>query len=307
MTRTATSEAFTILCHSDDPEWPELRKGGVGGSDSPILCGQSTYGSWIKLAAVKSGQVPEWEGNEITRAGHRMEAPIAEWALEEMKKRGAPYGYLIRSTDVEWLQCTPDWVVYDQQEDGSPVIVPFQIKNTNWKAGEWEDGVPPGVLVQVQHEMLCFGAPWAYVAVLLTGNRLRWSKIMPDHHIQDQILDQGADFMHRMEAGIDMPVDGSEHTRKALFAMHPDDNGATIALSAELMEVARELDELKAEEKITKAALGLASNRLKAAMGANTFATFPDGTGFSFKTQEANRKPTPASVVKSRVLRRQGV
>jgi len=152
---------------------------------------------------------------------------------------------------------------------------------------------------------MCFGSPWAYVAVLLTGNRLRWTKVMPDRDIQELILDVGADFWSRLQNNLEMPVDGSEHTKKALFAMHPDDNGETIALNAELMEVARELDELKEEAKTTEKAIALATNRIKSALGDATFGTFPDGSGFSFKTQVAHLKPREATDVKSRVLRRQ--
>ncbi len=296
---------YTVLCHSSAPEWLEMRKTGIGGSDSPILCGQSTYGSWMSLAAVKTGQLDDFKDTEITLSGKKMEPFIAEWTLEEVHRKGMTYGFLIRSNDVEWLICTPDWIVFEDDEELGQFAVPLQVKNTHWKADEWEDGVPSDVMVQVQHEMLCFGAPWAYVAVLLTGNRLRWKKVMPDHHIQEQILDQGADFWSRLRDNAEMPVDDSDHTKKALFAMHPDDNGQTIALNAELMEVSRGLTELKDEAKETAKQIALCSNRLRAALGDNTFGTFPDGSGVTYKTQSAHTPAKKAYDSKSRVLRQQ--
>lgn len=310
MSDSASDRRYTVLCHSSEREkWLGLRREGVGGSDSPILCNVSSYGSWLSLALDKRGESGAFEGNEFTRAGNKLEPFIAEWALEEMaeedeaagrvKRHGAPYGFLIRSNDVEWLAATPDWLV---SEDG--VEVPFQIKNS-MMASRWDDGVPPDVEVQIQHEMLVFGAAWGYVGCLLTGNRLRWARVEANAELQEQIIDASASFWSLLESGGEMPIDGSEHTRLALATMHPDDNGETVALDADMMEVARELDATKQERKITDAAIKIAENRLKAAIGDATYGTFPDGSGFSLKTTTRHDKPREAKDVTFRTLRRQ--
>ena len=284
-----TDTKFVKLCHSvdDREEWLQVRNLGVGASETPCLFGEyPNRMSPISLAAQKSGTIPPFEGNEYTRAGLRLEPFIAEWALEEMGKRGQPYGWLIRSVEHSWMQCTPDWMVEERELDGPDGIrrmVPFQIKNT-MLASDWDDGVPTAVMIQCQHELIVTGAPWGYVAALLTGNRIRWAKIEPDHELQKKIVEETAKFWDDFSHGREMEVDGSAATTMALKAMHPADNGETIALDGKLMEMSREVTELKDERKITEKEIVTRENKLRAAIGDATYGTFPDGSGYSLKT-----------------------
>ena len=281
-------------------EWLEARRGGIGASDTPKILGLSPYGGALTVAADKKGLLPD-EDNEILAAGRRLEPVIAEWALEDMgHKSGHPWGFLIRSVEHPHLMATPDWVILEEGD----IMCPLQIKNT-MMASDWDEGVPSHVKVQVLQEIIVMGAPHGYVAVLLTGNRLRWAKVERDPELEAQILETTLDFWRdcqKDEADFaERWVDGDKATRGALVLLHPDDNGETKALGVFLMEEARDLEEKKAEIKVLEKQRREHENTLIAALGPATFGTFPDGSGVSFKTTE--RKAYPVKATKFRQLR----
>ena len=295
-----SDDPYEVLCDSEDRDtWLSLRKCGIGASEAPAVMGVSSYSSKLSVAAAKRGQADEFAGNEFTKAGLRLEPFIAEWALEEMEKKGMPCGLMLVSKHFPWLFCTPDWWVMDEDKGD----IPFQIKNS-MIASKWDDGVPDDVMVQVQTELIVTQAPYAYVAVLLTGNRLRWSKVEPNYDLQGEIITETKRLWDDIQHGNVIEADGSDASSRALKALYPEDNGETIALDGKYLAYAQELDAVNTDIANLRSKKSTYENELKAAIGEHTFATFSDGTGYSLKT--TNRKESISKASTFRTLRRQG-
>ena len=297
-------DPFVAVCDSRDREkWLLERQHGIGASEVAAVMGISNWDSRLSLAARKAGAIGEIADNEFMSAGRRLEPFIAEWALEEneINRRGLACGIMLRSTRYQWLFCTPDYWV-KEEVDGIEALVPLQIKNT-MRAGDWDDGVPDHIMVQCQTEQVVTGAPWSYVAVLLTGHRLRWHRIEPNDELHTEIIQQTEEFWMDLANGREIRPDGSQASTDALRDLYPQDNGETVALDGELLAVATEMDLLKEERKAIDLDLNLGENKIKAAMGDATFATFPDGSGYTNKTQ--TRKGYEVKESSFRVLRRQ--
>jgi len=279
-----------IADEANREDWLLKRQSLIGASETAGLLHDgdgmpiSKYVSPLKIAVSKMMPPEPDEANEIRDAGNWLEPHIAERFLEEVEKRGMKCGMLLRSTNYPWLGCTPDWWVMEKGTEQGDLEVPLQIKNTMFPS-EWNEGVPLDVEIQVQTELIVTGAPWAYVAVLWTGNRLRWEKIYPDEALQQKILDASKEFWEKLQDGKPIESDGHRATKPSLAKIFPDDTGLTVPLSGELMGLARELHVLGERKKEIEAALDELGNALRSALGNNSFGTFPDGASVSHRRQ----------------------
>ena len=68
-------------------EWLELRRTGIGGSDSSTVCGLNPYSSLIALWADKTGRMPPKEDNEAMRIGRDLEEYVAKRFAEATGKK----------------------------------------------------------------------------------------------------------------------------------------------------------------------------------------------------------------------------
>jgi len=289
-----------IMADSNDREvWLEARRLGLGASDTPGVLGVSPFSSPVSVAADKLGLVGPREDSEIMAAGRRIESFIGEWALEEMEKGGSPAGMLLQSIKYPWLLATPDWWVVEKDSHGTKYEVPLQIKNS---MRDWGEEIPAHVMVQVQQEQIVCAAPFSYVAVLYTGNRLRWAKVDRDHDLQAQIIQDTKAFWQKIEKREPIEADAHDATTQTLKELHPDDDGTTVPLTMELLESVAELDDVKAQVRTLNATKKGIENRIRQAIGDSTFGTFPDGSGYSLKTETREEHTVKAS--KRRTLRR---
>ena len=311
---------FEFLADSSNVlEWLALRKTGIGGSDAPgaMLCTQ--YNTQAKIYIDKTTEIEDdaaEKENEYMVAGKRLEPFIAEWCIELMNAdvqgvnlRGEAYGQLIRSLEYPWMIATPDWLIRTKTNKKKKWSdpVPFQIKNT-MTFKDWDEGIPEAVLVQCLHEMIVFGTDHCYVGVLLTGNRPRWARIeRKDHEATiDSIIDETGDLWEKIQQRVPikaLKIVGED--RPVLSLLHPKDNGQTIALPGHLMELAVDWDDFKTLERESKKKANGIAAQIQAEMEDNTYGTFPDGSGFSWKHQHKKAETKLRGASDSRVLRRQ--
>lgn len=293
-------DAFEVIGHSDNrPEWLELRRTGIGGSDAPSILGLTNWASPSSVQADKWGLLDEQKEAEHMKWGRRLEAVILEGLAEEMGVAIHSDGRLLRSKETPFMLCTPDGLAL---EGGTNRRVWVQAKNT-MLASEWVDGPPERVWVQCQHEMGVTGAPEMIAAALLFGNRLVWQTVYRDEgFISHVMIPAEAHFWKLVEAHEPAPPDGSEHTKRALLALYPEDSGETVALSGEFTALDVEMLRLKEELKAAEARIDEIGNTFRYAMKDATFAALPNGASYSLKTQ--TRKAHEVKESTFRVLRR---
>lgn len=288
-------DAFDVIGHSDNRnEWLELRRTGIGGSDAPSILGLTNWASPASVQADKWGLLDEPDDAEILRWGRRLEPVILAGLAEELSIAMHSDGRLLRSREHPFMTCTPDGITHS----GAWV----QAKNT-MLASEWTDGPPKRVWVQCQHEMAVTGAPEMIAAALLLGSRLVWQTLYRDEgFIQDILIPAEAHFWKLTEAHEPVPPDGSEHTKRALLALYPEDSGEIISLDGEFTELDTERVCLLDDKKGIESRLREIDNTFRHAMKDATFAALPNGASYSLKTQ--TRKAHEVKESTFRVLRR---
>lgn len=285
--------------------WLAERKAGIGASESPIVLGLSPWKSTFQLWAEKCGHIREddFTDNEPAEFGIRLERPIAE-AFADRSGREVnmwPAYQLVRDPATPYLFCTPD--ATQEVPDRDTGIV--QIKTASaYKASDWADGPPLMYQVQTQHELAVTGYSWGTLVVLIGGQKLRYFDFERNDRFIEALLPKLAAFWKSVENQTPPDVDGSLVTAKILARLHPDDNGETVELPDESANWLREIEDAKAAIKEAEAIKTANENKVKAAIGDNTFGMLPDGSRFSWKTQTAHHEAKDAYESTYRVLRK---
>lgn len=287
----------SVVCTSDDRQaWLDARMTGLGASDAWRLF-DAPYALW----ASKSGHVPDEDlsGVEVVQWGVLLEGVVLAELLRRAGVGGAASGVMYRSDAHPWALATLDgWCV---GADGETCAVEVKTAGAH-HAPEWEDGAPPRYRWQVQHQMLVTGTRRALLGCLLGGQRLVWSWVERDEAMQSALVAAGAEMWRRICDDDAPPADGSSATTRALGLVYPTDDGETVALDGDLIDVGAELDAIALESKALDARKDAATNRVKAALGTSARGVLADGSGWTWTTQERAEHVVKAST--SRVLRR---
>lgn len=284
----------------DQDEWLRKRRTmGIGASEAARVLGIS--GSALELYALKTGAVDPPQDNEYMRMGRRLESPVLDEFALQTGRTVTPNKATLQSTKWPFMFCTPDaWQTSPAFRHGERGTV--QAKATK-RFGDWDDGVPPRVWVQMQHEFAVTGEKYGSAVVLL-GTHISHEDIeRDDTYIHGTLVPALEEFWTCVQehAPFDIKPDARLETRKALAAIYPQDARGTIEVGGEFLNLHQErLDALQIQ-KDAKGELNHIENRFRAAMGDNTYCLLPNGAKYSLKKQER-----PAHHVKAtsfRVLR----
>ena len=178
-------------------EWLMQRRHGIGSSDCAAALGMSRWSEatpW-HLFMDKTGQFPlESADTEAAEWGRRLEPAIRQAAADRLGMQVQTVGGLA-NRERPWMRASLDGVLVD---NGTPVIL--EAKNTSiYLAEEWDDQIPDAAELQVLHAMAVTGAPHAYVAGLVGGNRLVVRKVERDQELIDHIITVEAELWGRVQ------------------------------------------------------------------------------------------------------------
>jgi putative phage-type endonuclease len=292
-----------IVPAGDRAAWLAARTKGVGASESAVLTGASKWGSAMSLWGVKTGRLPDEESeNERMLWGQRLEPLVAEEYERRTGRKLTPWGWLLRSTLAPFMLATPD---YRLAATNNYPLVPVEIKTTDAsRIRDWQDGPPPHVQVQCQHQMFVTGASRASVGVLVGGNRFMWTDVERDEVLIREIVEACRTFWQHVTDDSPPPADASEATSEAIAKLWPVTAvGESVVLPADAYDWARELDQAKQEARLLQDRIDGIENVLKAAIAGAEVALFPDGSrAFTLRTQK--RSGYTVAPAEFRVLRR---
>lgn len=289
---------------SDRVAWLEARRTGISASDAPAILGISPFSNPFELAAVKRGLVDSDRGDsELLKWGHIVEQPMLEMFLEETGLTGGLTKSLFRTPDPDeqFMLATPDGWVREDDEIGG-----IECKLKMFHAKEWErDGIPDHVITQTQHQMRVMGWNFVYVLALLDGYRLRFHRVERNDDVMGSVV-MPAEHAWWQAFQADEPMDPTagdpRWTNETLRRLYPEDSGETIRLNGiEWLQTVERMATAKENEKRWKREADTAAAKLKAAIGANSFAVLDDGTELSLKT--TRRKESISKATSFRSLR----
>lgn len=250
---TASDRPFDVLSYDDRDEWLEIRGRGIGGSDVAALMGLSAYKSPLRLWLEKTGRVePEdLSGKESVSWGVTLEPVIREKFAANHPELTVqlPSGVYINS-ECPWERASLDAELYDKASGRFGVL---EIKTAGERmADDWKGGVPVYYQTQVTHYLNVTGYSFAWVAVLIGGQKYREYRFWPDDDDRKAVRDAVRSFWGFVQRDEPPALVGHADESATLTAYHENDNGDVRQESPALDEIVSQYrdvcDQIKALE-----------------------------------------------------------
>ncbi|WP_193075687.1 YqaJ viral recombinase family protein [Pseudomonas sp. FME51] len=262
--------------------WLDVRKRGIGSSDSSAAIGLNPYKSplelWLEktnrdqhlakpnpdddsapvfwgvvLEPVVASQYQRRSGNKVRKINAVLQHPEIPWMLANIDRE------VVGSADVQILECKTAGI------NGARL---------------WRDGVPKYVEVQVMHQLAVTGKQAADVAVLLGGQQLEVYRIERDELLIKHLIELERQFWHYVETDTPPPADGSDSAERALRLLYPEDDGEELDLTQD--QALNEAFFTLKQVRHTQAELNQRESELKQmlqqALGSASKAVFADGS-----------------------------
>jgi putative phage-type endonuclease len=187
------------------PEWYKYRESGIGGSDSGVVLGQSSYTSLARLYYEKIGELePRKVDNEATFWGRMTEPsirdawtmwdgdkyignePMREYYLNEFYARNEKFPHLFGETDGMIPSGQPKLNGEILTKDGI-----LECKTINgWFARKWDLGIPEIYITQIHTYMLIYEVDYAEIAILADGRQFNVIPFERNNYLCDKILNE---------------------------------------------------------------------------------------------------------------------
>ena len=242
-------------------EWLRYRTQGIGGSDVSIIAGINPFRSAHQLWLEKTGQAETEETeSEYTHFGTLLEPVVRKEFTRRTGIKVRQKHMLLQSVEYPFMFADLDGVI---NEDGG--IAVFEAKTASqYKAELWEEEVPAGYILQVQHYMAVTGAERTYIAALVGGNHFVHHVVERDGEMIGKIIAMERYFWeHHVQGGIEPVPDGSKATTEYFDKKFRASNGMTVELPEEALHVCEEYERLSRQLKELEAAKDAAANQLK--------------------------------------------
>jgi len=247
-------------------DWLAIRRTGIGGSDASVVCGLNRWRSPMELWLDKTGQLEPKEAGEAAYWGTIMEPIIRnEFMLRTGLKVRQLYS-ILQHRKFPYMLANLDGVVVDPVK-GEGV---FEAKTAGlYSTSEWETGLPDEYAIQVQHYLAVTGLNFAYVAVLIGGNRFLWKCIERDDDAISLIIQLEARFWKHVETNTPPAFDGSKASTELLNRLYPHSRKQEIQLNDEAISLITAYEEAREQEEKAHDLKETAANLLKSLLGGN--------------------------------------
>ena len=255
-------------------DWLRYRTMGIGGSDVSVIAGINPYKSAYQLWLEKTGQTePAESENEYTHFGTVLEPVIRREFMERTGLKVRQKHMLLQSEEHPFMLANLDGVV---KVNGEMCI--FEAKTASaYKLDEWQSGIPPEYMLQVQHYMAVTDTKKAYIAALIGGNHFLYKLIERDNEIISKIIAMEKCFWEvNVLGGIEPDIDGTRATTEYFNSKYNVSNGLAVKLPEELISECEEYNRLADEIDRLTSAKDAVCNRIKNVLKENE-------TGFAGK------------------------
>lgn len=205
----------------------ELRQRGIGSSEIAAVAGLSRFKNPIAVYYDKVSDIDEElekveeEENEFMYWGKKLEGVVAdEFAERNPDIEVVDTDEVFQLVGLEWMLASPDRFLLCPKR-GQGIL---EIKTTSaYNAEDWKDGqVPDEYILQVQHQMAVTGCAYAYVAVLIGGNKYQQQLVPRDDEIIDQLVNIGQEFWDRVITRTPPELDGTAISKALLDVLYPE-------------------------------------------------------------------------------------
>lgn len=188
---------------ANTPEWKELRRTGLGASDSAVAVGLSPWRTPIELWGEKVFGF-EQEQTRAMLMGKLLEPVVATLFQIETGLQFRPQPGMYRHSEIDWLLATPDALI----ADGRLAEFKTTTSRNDGYGEEGTDQVPMDVLCQVHQQMAVTGAPAVVIAVLVLDTRELKQYVVERHtKFVDGLIAKESKFWDCVTLRVPPPVD----------------------------------------------------------------------------------------------------
>lgn len=257
-------------------EWLEWRNQGLGGSDIATICGLNKYKSPIELWLEKTGQIESKPAGEAAYWGTIMEPVIRQEFTQRTNLEVRLVLAILKHPIHNFMLANLDGVI-DDPLCGECI---FEAKTASvYKLNEWQDGIPEGYMLQIQHYMYVTGYKRTFIAVLIGGNQFKYKTIERDDELIDMIIKLETNFWNYVTSNTPPPMDGSEASSELLNRLYPEcKNKSKILLPPDASDLINQYELGKQKEKDASEMKDEASNKLKDLLADNEIGIINDKT-----------------------------
>lgn len=267
MALTRTAHQFTT-----EADWLAARQGDITSTEAAALFGAGTYCKTpYELYHRKTGAIADdFEGNERTRWGNRLEAPIAYGVAEDLGLVVEPFKTYIRidearmgaSFDFRIVGLAENFTGDETYRDlfrqhGHGIMEVKNVDGLQFKRAWLDDGdtieAPLHIEFQVQHQLEVADLNWSIIAPLVGGNTPRPIFRLRDRMTGQTLREKCAEMWRLIAAGTP-PAPDYTKDGDAIAEVYRENDGSTVDLSGNnrLAELCRIYKAAGAEEKAAK-------------------------------------------------------
>lgn len=215
---------------SNTPEWHELRKTGIGGSDVAGICKVSPWTSPYGVWARKTGRIEDTSSDsEAMEWGRRLEFAVLQKFADNHPEFHVRTGFgTYANRDRAWQIANPDgvfeWADVSRHGDETSNHVHHgivEVKTARYE-DDWRNGVPAYYRTQVLWYLQTFGLERAFVVVLFSGSKYAEFEIWADEFEQGANLAEVEKMRELILSDTAPDFDGSTATYETVRQLHPD-------------------------------------------------------------------------------------
>ncbi|WP_374187492.1 YqaJ viral recombinase family protein [Priestia aryabhattai] len=269
-------------------DWLEYRKLGVGGSDVGVIVGLNKYKSAFTLFLEKTNQLPtDDEQSEAAYWGNTLEDIVAQ---EFSKRTGLEVNErheLLQHDTYDFMLANLDREVTCPNR-GTGIL---ECKTSSeYLKDEWsEDKIPDSYYLQVQHYLAVTGYPFAYIAVLIGGNKFVHKEIERDEEVINYLIQLESDFWNNhILKNVPPAIDGSESTSSSIKLFYSESNDGSVELSSEEVKILQKINETKKDIQQLELKKSEYENRIKNYLGESEIGEYEGSILVTWKANKRN-------------------
>lgn len=274
-------------------DWLQRRKAGIGGSDAAAICGLNPYKSPMQVWLEKTGQIEsEDEQSEAAYWGQLHEAMVAN----EFKRRNGlnvqRRHAIFQHSEHPWMLANIDRIIISK-EHGNGIL---ECKTASeYIKDQWTDeDAPAAYVIQCLHYMAVMDVQYAWLAVLIGGNKYRQLRVERDDAAIANLIEIERKFWEQnVVKGIPPAWDGTPASTDLLAKMYPEGKPEATDLPADAADLIKQYEEASQAEKEWAQRKDEAANKLKGMLGEYEIGWL-GGRQVSWRNVTTNRLDTKA-------------
>lgn len=220
------------------PQWHAARAAGLGGSEISAVLGLSPWESRFTLWWRKQDKLPPIRENLYMLMGSLFEPVIYTHWRENLLPAGHTMttGITYRHAEHPWMIANPDGLIWDSEGnlvDG--LEIKCAARDDKW--GEpGTDQIPIYYRCQVSWYCAVMGLRGMWVRVVFGVGDWRTYRVEPTAEEIDLLINSGQQFMDDLANDVEPDIDEHSATYAVLRELHPEIDGTTLQISADLAD-----------------------------------------------------------------------